>query len=95
MNAATQHCCWAYLWKTDKKETSQVDGFLFASDLCFAPIPILSPKSETVIHPAADIDVCEQLRPAYAYDTKKHFWDMALSLLAGSRLFLEQDMRSH
>lgn len=38
----------------------------------------LSPKSKIVIYTAADIDVCEQLRPAYAFNIKKYFWDMLL-----------------
>lgn len=44
---------------------------------CVLP-QFLSPKSKTVIYTAADIDVCEQLRPAYAFNIKKYFWDMLL-----------------
>lgn len=42
LNAATQCCCCASWQKTDKKETSQLNGFLFASELSFAPIPTLA-----------------------------------------------------
>lgn len=49
LNAATQLCCCAWWLKTDKKETSQHDGILFQSQLCFAPIPTLNPGPEIVI----------------------------------------------
>lgn len=49
LNAATQLCCCAWWLKADKKETSQHDGILFHSELCFAPVPTLSPGPEIVI----------------------------------------------
>lgn len=63
----------SFVMKDRQEKASQLDGFFFTLELCFAPIPILSPKSEIVIHLTADMDVCEQLRPAYVHDIKKYF----------------------
>lgn len=78
--------------QTRKKPPSSMD---FCSLQSYVLPQFLNPKSEIVIYTAADIDVCEQLRSAYAFDIKKYFWDMLLisGYCQGAVSYLEQATR--